>query len=121
MCHLLMGISPEKLGKAPFMPDEYFGRKFNPLDIGLENCQTMIIFPAVSGFVGGDITAGMMETVNCNELTLYLDIGTNEMCIRDSFTSAQKRNVCTHELGHALGLAHNAKGDVMYALSLIHI
>lgn len=77
MCHLLMGISPEKLGKAPFMPDEYFGREFNPLDIGLENCQTMIIFPAVSGFVGGDITAGMMETVNRNELTLYLDIGTN--------------------------------------------
>lgn len=77
MCHLLMGISPEKLGKAPFMPDEYFGRAFNPLDIGLENCQAMIIFPAVSGFVGGDITAGMMETVNRNELTLYLDIGTN--------------------------------------------
>lgn len=77
MCHLLMGISPEKLGKAPFMPDEYFGRAFNPLDIGLENCQTMIIFPAVSGFVGGDITAGMMETVTRNELTLYLDIGTN--------------------------------------------
>ena len=77
MCHLLMGISPEKLGKAPCMPDEYFGREFNPLDIGIENCQTMIIFPAVSGFVGGDITAGMMETVNRNELTLYLDIGTN--------------------------------------------
>lgn len=34
----------------------------------------------------------------------------------DNFTSAQKRNVCTHELGHALGLAHNAKGDVMYSL-----
>lgn len=77
MCHLLMGISPAKMGKAPFLPDEYFGRAFNPLDIGLENCQTMIIFPAVSGFVGGDITAGMMETVNRNELTLYLDIGTN--------------------------------------------
>lgn len=77
MCHLLMGISPAKMGKAPFLPDEYFGRAFNPLDIGIENCQTMIIFPAVSGFVGGDITAGMMETVNRNELTLYLDIGTN--------------------------------------------
>lgn len=77
MCHLLMGISPAKMGRAPFQPDEYFGRAFNPLDIGLENCQTMIIFPAVSGFVGGDITAGMMETVNRNELTLYLDIGTN--------------------------------------------
>lgn len=77
MCHLLMGISPAKMGRAPFQPDEYFGRAFNPLDIGLENCQTMIIFPDVSGFVGGDITAGMMETVNRNELTLYLDIGTN--------------------------------------------
>lgn len=77
MCHLLMGISPAKMGRAPFQPDEYFGRAFNPLDIGLENCQTMIIFQAVSGFVGGDITAGMMETVNRNELTLYLDIGTN--------------------------------------------
>lgn len=77
MCHLLMEISPAKMGKSPFLPDEYFGRAFNPLDIGIENCQTMIIFPAVSGFVGGDITAGMMETVNCNELTLYLDIGTN--------------------------------------------
>ena len=37
--------------RQPFLPDEYFGRVFNPLDIGLENCQTMIIFPAVSGFV----------------------------------------------------------------------
>ena len=38
MCHLLMGISPEKLGKAPFMPDEYFGRKFNPCLLYTSRC-----------------------------------------------------------------------------------
>ncbi|WP_455721337.1 ASKHA domain-containing protein [Agathobacter sp.] len=77
MCHLLMGLSPKKLGKAPFLPDEYFGKAFDPAEIGINKCQNMIIFPAVSGFVGGDITAGMMKTVNPNELTLFLDIGTN--------------------------------------------
>lgn len=77
MCHLLMGMSPEKLGKAPFFPDEYFGRAFDPAKTGINKCQNMIIFPAVSGFVGGDITAGMMKTVNPDELTLFLDIGTN--------------------------------------------
>ena len=77
MCHLLMGLSPEKIGKAPFLPDEYFGKEFDPAKIGINKCQNMIIFPAVSGFVGGDITAGMMKTVNSDELTLFLDIGTN--------------------------------------------
>lgn len=77
MCHLLMGMSPEKLGKAPFLPDEYFGKAFDPAKIGINKCQNMIIFPTVTGFVGGDITAGMMKTVNPDELTLFLDIGTN--------------------------------------------
>ena len=29
-------------------------------------------------------------------------------------TSQERQNICTHELGHALGLAHNQVGDVMY-------
>lgn len=77
MCHLLMGLSPEKIGRAPFLPDEYFGKEFDAAKTGINNCKTMIIFPAVSGYVGGDITAGMMKTVSPEELTLFLDIGTN--------------------------------------------
>jgi len=32
----------------------------------------------------------------------------------DNDTSAQKQNTTTHELGHALGLAHSFSGNVMY-------
>lgn len=35
--------------------------------------------------------------------------------IMDGLTSTKKRNVTTHEFGHALGLAHSASGNVLYA------
>lgn len=31
------------------------------------------------------------------------------------YTSSKRQNVTTHELGHALGLAHSYSGNVMYA------
>ena len=33
----------------------------------------------------------------------------------DTYTIEKKRMVCAHELGHALGLAHNLSGSIMYA------
>ena len=33
----------------------------------------------------------------------------------EGFNSTQRKNVAMHELGHALGLAHNLEGDVMYS------
>ena len=77
MCHLFAGISPEKIGKAPFMPDELFGKEYKGAGIGILNCEKVYIIPAVSGYVGGDITAGMAECIDADEMTLYLDIGTN--------------------------------------------
>ena len=72
------GANPQRsFGADVLSRIEAAGRIEASSEPGLKIMQTQIIFPAVSGFVGGDITAGMMETVNCNELTLYLDIGTN--------------------------------------------
>ncbi|MCK1992180.1 M57 family metalloprotease [Peribacillus muralis] len=34
--------------------------------------------------------------------------------VMDTLTATKKQNVATHELGHALGLAHNTSSDVMY-------
>lgn len=34
--------------------------------------------------------------------------------VMNDLSSDKRKNVCIHELGHALGLAHNLNGDVMY-------
>lgn len=34
--------------------------------------------------------------------------------VMDTLSATKKQNVATHELGHALGLAHNTSSDVMY-------
>lgn len=36
-------------------------------------------------------------------------------CYMDTYTTKKKRMVCAHELGHALGLAHNLSASIMYA------
>ncbi len=41
----------------------------------------------------------------------------------DSFSLRKRRNTCTHELGHALGLAHNVKKSIMYEINtdMVHL
>jgi uncharacterized 2Fe-2S/4Fe-4S cluster protein (DUF4445 family) len=85
MSHLFAGISPASIGVAPFLPEEYFGRSFDGAALGLP-VEEVYIAPAVSGFVGGDITADLLAVMGKDEKreTLLLDIGTNgEMAIGD--------------------------------------
>ncbi len=82
MIHLLAGINPSPLGKSPYLPS-FSG----PLilkaaqDLGLpvsRHCQVYCL-PAVSAFVGGDITAGILACGIHNDPRniLFIDIGTN--------------------------------------------
>lgn len=79
MCHLFAGIPAESIGTAPFTPREYFGKEYEGNALGLSICEQVYILPAVSGYVGGDITADLLSVMpECGgEETLLLDIGTN--------------------------------------------
>lgn len=74
MCHLFTGLSPESIGRSPFMPQEYFGRNYKGGELGFANVDDIYIMSAVSGYVGGDITSDM----------LYIDMHKTTACIQNT-------------------------------------
>lgn len=87
MVHLLMGYSCETLGRAPFVPANKRMICADGMRIfGASQFRCpVIILPAVSAFVGGDIVSGMLALGmdRGNDTVLLLDVGTNgEMALR---------------------------------------
>ena len=86
MEHIFMGLSPASIAVAPFKPLSLFdgGEVFREKDAAL------YCAPCVAGYVGGDITAGLLASGldEKDECSLFLDVGTNgEMALggRDGF------------------------------------
>lgn len=81
MEHIFAGISPSNIGRAPFEPQFYESLEFRASEIGIEvDGDTVVkLMPNISGFVGGDIIAGMLycEMLRSDALSLLVDIGTN--------------------------------------------
>jgi uncharacterized 2Fe-2S/4Fe-4S cluster protein (DUF4445 family) len=81
MEHLVCGINPAELGQLPFEP-VYRGANIvnaSELEIEINPKGIVYIFPIVGGFIGGDISAGMlaMDILNQPQPSLLIDIGTN--------------------------------------------
>lgn len=95
MCHLFTGLSPESIGRAPFMPQEYFGRNYKGGELGFANVDDIYIMPAVSGYVGGDITSDM----------LYIDMYKTTACIQN--TGASKSDTTGQDILTANELQQN--------------
>ncbi|MBQ8075793.1 MAG: DUF4445 domain-containing protein [Oscillospiraceae bacterium] len=75
MQHLFAGLPPASIAAAPFTPVSYFTESgTNELD-----GKQVVLSPCVSGYLGGDITAGLAATgldfADGNHL--FLDVGTN--------------------------------------------
>ena len=94
MAHLFANLSPSGLAKLPFTPATLFASNFaaDPTWLNLPNAAKLTVLPAVSAFVGGDITAASVAIGlgDATEPTILLDVGTNgEMAL-----SADGRILC---------------------------
>ncbi len=81
MLHLLLGVSPVSIGRAPYHPVFRQGQVLAAGDIGIKASHFAYIFclPSISGFVGADIVAGIMaaDLHGLDGTVLFLDLGTN--------------------------------------------
>jgi uncharacterized 2Fe-2S/4Fe-4S cluster protein (DUF4445 family) len=81
MQHIFAGISPVGIGKAPFKPVTLFGDELNSKEMlpEMSGLSSVYLAPCISGYVGGDITCGLLATDALKEegLRLFMDLGTN--------------------------------------------
>jgi uncharacterized 2Fe-2S/4Fe-4S cluster protein (DUF4445 family) len=81
MTHLLLGLEPHNIRRAPYVPISTFFPPIRARDIGLELPlrAVALVYPSISSYVGGDIVAGVMGSgmYRTEKVTLYVDIGTN--------------------------------------------
>lgn len=80
MEHLFAGIDPTSIGQAPYLPSTYF-EEDTLLTLPEFSSARIRMVPCISGFIGGDITAGLLSSSLLDpalkETTLFMDIGTN--------------------------------------------
>ena len=82
MEHILCGMSPDSIGAAPFTPLSLFGDEHNLGELPAK----AFIAPCVAGYVGGDITAGILAVLmhQAKAPELFIDLGTNgELALGD--------------------------------------
>ena len=81
MTQLMLKVNPKYIRRSPYVPASalYPPIKAVDLDMAVGDHVSTLIFPAISSYVGGDIVAGVIASgmYNAEELTLYMDIGTN--------------------------------------------
>lgn len=82
MLHILLGVSPEGIGTAPYAPVFLSGKTMSGAYAGL-NCGILETLPCCSAFVGADIVAGVCAC-GLKEGEMLIDLGTNgEIIYRD--------------------------------------
>ncbi len=108
MCHLLLGVSPEGLARAPFRSAYEGMQRRKGSDLGLvkgAECDVCIL-PGIAGHVGADMAAvyGYVRQLTNQSNLLILDIGTNgEMIVLGKSDLGEERAyTCSAAAGPAL-------------------
>ena len=81
MAHIFFGLDPTNIRLEPYVPLTTFYPAVSPSEMGINiNPNGVVKFlPGVSGYLGGDITAGILSSGlnESDQTTLLIDIGTN--------------------------------------------
>lgn len=81
MHHLFLGISPDSLVHAPYVPAVKKALELSPEETGLHIHPQgkVLMLPNIAGFVGGDTVGCMLALAfdRLTKMTLMVDIGTN--------------------------------------------
>ena len=81
MTHTLLGLDPSAIRREPYVPVTTVFPTVLARDagLGLADDAVLACLPAISGYLGGDITAGLLATgiADGEALSLLIDIGTN--------------------------------------------
>lgn len=81
MIHLFLGVSPKSLGEAPYLPAFFSATSLPAKKLGLNICDFGLVYclPLVSGYIGGDVVAGIIATSSLrkNNTSFLIDLGTN--------------------------------------------
>lgn len=75
MEHIFAKISPASIATAPYLPLNYFTAGESVILDGVP----FDLSPCVAGYLGGDITAGLLAAKICDseKTSLFIDVGTN--------------------------------------------
>lgn len=132
MLHILLGIDPEPISVAPFIPTMTEPVTFRAADIGLRlhpEAQVSTL-PHLGAYVGADIVAGILATDltrnKDGKLRLLIDVGTNGEIVLGSvngtlstaapagpaFEGAQIKNGMRASLGAIEGIEITPEGQV---------
>ena len=81
MQHLFVGADAQSIRLEPFVPEflELHGKTAADLGLPIAPDAPVVFAPNVGSYVGGDISAGVLDTMmwDSDELTLFIDLGTN--------------------------------------------
>jgi len=81
MLHFLYGLNPQYIRLSPYVPvaTSFPVVKAAALGLSLPPHVPIMVFPAISSWIGGDITAGLVASGMYRKkgTALYIDIGTN--------------------------------------------
>lgn len=81
MSHFLLGLPTRNIRRKPFIPVTTEPPPLRAIEVGLEINRRGLLYslPGISGWVGSDLTAGILATRmnRKSQLSLLIDIGTN--------------------------------------------